>query len=81
MFGSMQTLIIFPVKVFIFCYKSMMDNTPAKNCRKPPKNRHARPPFSPFYLRKCLTNSGRYRLYKPGSDWLEMDSRPTGLNM
>ena len=40
----------------------MMDNTPAKKCRKPPKNRHIRPPFSPFYLRKCLTNSGRYIL-------------------
>ena len=36
------------------------DNTPAKNCRKPAKNRHIRPPFSPFYLRKCMTNSGRY---------------------
>ena len=60
MFGSMQTLIIFPWKVFIFRYKSMMDNTPAKKCRKSPKNRHIRPPFS--YLRKCLTNSGRYIL-------------------
>ena len=40
----------------------MMDNTPAKKCRKSPKNRHIRPPFSPFYLRKCLTNSGRYIL-------------------
>ena len=40
----------------------MMDNTPAKNCRKRPTNRHIRPPFSPFYLRKCLTNSGRYIL-------------------
>ena len=40
----------------------MNDNTPTKNCRKPLKNRHIRPPFSPFYLRKCLTNSGRYIL-------------------
>ena len=40
----------------------MMGNTPEKNCRKPPKNRHIRPPFSPFYLGKCLTNSGRYIL-------------------
>ena len=39
MFESMQTLIIFPVKVFIFRYKSMMDNTPAKKYRKSPKNR------------------------------------------
>ena len=37
-----------------------MDNTPAKKCRISPKNRHIRPPFSPFYLRKCLTNSGCY---------------------
>ena len=36
----------------------MMDNTPSKKCRKSSKNRHIRPPFSPFYLRKCLTNSG-----------------------
>ena len=49
----------------------MMDNTPAKKCRKSPKNRHIWPPFSPFYLRKCLTNSGRYRLHKPVTDWLE----------
>ena len=62
MFGSMQTLIISPVKVFIFRYFTMMDNTPAKKCRKSHKNRHIRPPFSPFYLRKCLTNSGRYIL-------------------
>ena len=40
----------------------MMDNTPAKKCRKSQKNRHIRPPFSPFYLRKCLINSGRYIL-------------------
>ena len=40
----------------------MMDNTSANKCRKPPKNRHIRRPFSPFFLRKCLTNSGRYIL-------------------
>ena len=40
----------------------MMDNTPAQKCRKSHKNRHIRPPFSPFYMRKCLTNSGRYIL-------------------
>ena len=40
----------------------MMDNTSANKCRKPPKNRYIRPPFSPFFLRKCLTNSGRYIL-------------------
>ena len=40
----------------------MMDNTPAKKYRKSPKNRHIQPPFSPFFLRKCLTNSGRYIL-------------------
>ena len=62
MSGSMQTLILLPEKVFIFRYKSMIDNTPAKKCRKSPKNRHIGPPFSPFYLRKCLTNSGRYIL-------------------
>ena len=60
MFGSVQTMIIFPVKVFIFRYYAMMNNTLAKKCRKSPKNRHIRPPFSPFCLRKCLTNSGRY---------------------
>ena len=38
MFGSMQTMIIFPVKVFIYRYYAMMDNTLAKKCRKPPKN-------------------------------------------
>ena len=58
MFASMQTLIIFPVKVFIFRYYEMMDNTPAKKCRKSPKNRHIQLPFSPFYLRKCLNTSG-----------------------
>ena len=56
----------FPVKVFIFRYYEMMDNTPAKKCRKSPKNSpqncHIWPPFSPIYLRKCLTNSGRYIL-------------------
>ena len=51
-------MIIFPVKVFIFPYYAMMDNTSAKKCRKSPKNRHIRPPFSPFYL----NNSGRYIL-------------------
>ena len=56
----MQTFIIFPVKVFIFRYYAMMDNTPAKKCQKLPKNRHIRPPFSLFYLRKCLTNSDSY---------------------
>ena len=40
----------------------MMDRTPAKKCRKSPKNRHIWPPFSPFFLKKCLTNSGRYIL-------------------
>ena len=40
----------------------MIDNTLVKNCRKLPKYRHILPPFSPFYLRKCLTNSGRYIL-------------------
>ena len=40
----------------------MMDNTPAQKCQKSPKNRHIRPPFSLFYLRKCLTNSGHYIL-------------------
>ena len=40
----------------------MMDNTPANKCRKPPKNRHIPPPFSPFFLRKCLINSGHYIL-------------------
>ena len=39
MFGSMQTLIIFPVKVFIFRYYAMMDNTSENKCRKQPKNR------------------------------------------
>ena len=34
MFGSMQTMIIFPVKVFIFRYYAMMDNTPAKEMPK-----------------------------------------------
>ena len=50
MFGSMQTLIIFPVKVFIFHYKAMMDNTPAKECRKytkiVPKSSHSAGIFS-----------------------------------
>ena len=50
----------------------MMDNTPATKCRKSPKNRHIRPPFSPFYLRKCLTNSGRYIL----SQGTEENSNP-----
>ena len=58
----MQTMMIFPVKVSIFCYYAMMDNQPAKKCRKSPKNCHIRPPFSLFYLRKCLNNSGRYIL-------------------
>ena len=40
----------------------MMDNTPAKKCRKSPENRHTRPPFSLFFLRKCLTNCGCYIL-------------------
>ena len=60
----------------------MMDNTSENNCRKSPENRNIRPSFSPFFLRKCLTNSGRYRIYKPVSDWPEMlplDS--TRLNM
>ena len=68
MFGSMQTMIIFPVKVFIFRYYAMKDNTLAKKCRKSPKNRHIRPPFSPFYLRKCLNNSGRYILSQGTED-------------
>ena len=34
----------------------------AKFTQKSPQNRHIRPPFSPFYLRKCLNNSGRYIL-------------------
>ena len=34
----MQTMIIFHVKVFIYRYYAMMDNTLAKKCRKPPKN-------------------------------------------
>ena len=62
MFGSMQTLIIFPVKVFIFHYRSIIDNTPAKNTENHAKIVHIRLPFSPIYLRKCLTNSGRYIL-------------------
>ena len=39
MFESMQTMMIFPVKVFIFRYYAMMDNTPAlrENAEKPPK--------------------------------------------
>ena len=40
----------------------MMDNTSENKRRKSPKNRHIRPPFSPIYLRKCLTNSGLYIL-------------------
>ena len=39
-----------------------MDITHAKNCKKTPKKRHIQPPYSLFYLRKCLTNSGRYIL-------------------
>ena len=42
----------------------MMDITHAKNCQKTPKKRHIQPPYSLFYLRKCLTNSGRYILYQ-----------------
>ena len=61
----MQTLIIFPVKVSIFRSKAMMDNTPAKKCRKPPKITqklsHPAAIFS-VYLRKCMTNGGRYIL-------------------
>ena len=38
MFGSMQTMIIFPVKVFIDRYYAMMGNTLAQKCRKLPKN-------------------------------------------
>ena len=34
MFGSMQTLIVVPVKVFIFRYYAMMNNTPAKKMPK-----------------------------------------------
>ena len=34
----MQTMIIFHVKMFIYRYYAMMDNTLAKKCRKPPKN-------------------------------------------
>ena len=37
MFGSMQTLVILTVKVFIFHYYAMMDNTPAKNAENHPK--------------------------------------------
>ena len=57
-------MITFPVKVFIFRYYAMMDNKPAKKCGKSQKNRHIRPPFSPFYLRKYLTNSGCYILWQ-----------------
>ena len=68
----MQTLIIFPVKVLIFRYYAMMDNTPAKKNEeihpKITQNRHIRPPFSPFYLRKCLNNSGRYILSQSTED-------------
>ena len=39
-----------------------MDNTHAKKCRKSPKNRHIRPRFSSFYLKKYMNNSGRYIL-------------------
>ena len=39
-----------------------MDKSPANRCRKSAKQPHIRPPFSPFFLRKCLTNSGRYNV-------------------
>ena len=32
----------------------------ANKCRKSPKNSHIRLPFSLFFLRKCLTNSGLF---------------------
>ena len=42
-------MIIFPVKVFIYRYYAMMDNTLAKKCRKPPKNH-------PFFCRNSIIN-------------------------
>ena len=39
-----------------------MNNTPANKLPKITQKSHIRPPFSPFFLRTCLTNSGRYML-------------------